>query len=64
MTQIGNVPYTDVFGDGTIVLAETLKDCGSCVVQFCRFVATHIDAIDKQLAGVEVYYARKDLSQR
>ena len=63
MVQIGNVAYTNVFGDGTVVLAEILKDCGSRAVQLGRFVASHINVVDEQLARVEVYYAGKDLSQ-
>lgn len=59
-----NVPYTNVFGYGAVVLAETLEDCGCCAVQLCRFIAAHINIVDKQLAGVEVHYAGEHLSQR
>ena len=62
--QIVNVSYTNVFGNGAIVLAETLKDCGGCAVQFGGFIVAHINVVDKQLAGVEVHYAGKHLSQR
>jgi len=63
MVQIGNVAYTDIFGDGPIVFAETLKDCGGCAMQLCRFIATHINVVNEQLARVEVYYAGKNLPQ-
>jgi hypothetical protein len=63
MVQIGNVPYTNIFGDGTVVLAEILKDCGGRAVQLGRFITSHINIIDAQLARVEIYYAGKDLSQ-
>src|SRR5260221_12140031 len=63
MVQIGNVAYTDIFGDGHIVFAETLKDCGGCAMQLCRFIATHVNVVDEQLARVEVYYAGKNLPQ-
>jgi hypothetical protein len=62
--QIVNIPYTNVFGDGAIVLAEALKDCSGCAVQLCRFIASHINVVDKQLAGAEVHYAGKHFSQR
>lgn len=63
MVQIGNVAYTDIFGDGPIVFAETLKDGGGCAMQVCRFIATHIKVVDEQLARLEVYYAGKDLPE-
>jgi hypothetical protein len=63
MVQIGNVTHTDVFGDGTVILAEILKDCSSCAVQLGRFIATYINVVDEQLAFVKVYYTGKDLSQ-
>jgi hypothetical protein len=63
MIQIGNVPNTDVFGDSTIILAETLKDSGGCAVQLGRFIPTYINIVDEQLASIEVYYAGKNLSQ-
>ena len=63
MVQIGNVSYTNVFGDGTIILAETLKDCSGRAVQLGRFIAPYINVVDEQLARVKVYNAGKDLSQ-
>jgi hypothetical protein len=45
MVQIGNVAYTDVFGDGPIVFAKTLKDCGGRAMQLGRFIATHINVV-------------------
>jgi len=62
MVQIGNVPYTDIFGDGAIILAESLEDCCSCAMQLGRFIATHINVVDEQFTRMEVYYAGKDLS--
>ena len=63
MVQIGNVTHTNIFGDGTVILGEILKDCSGCAVQLGGFIATHINVVDEQLAFVEVYYAGKDLSQ-
>jgi hypothetical protein len=59
--QIGDIAYTDVFCDGTVVLAETLKHCSGCTVQLCRIKAAHINVIDEQLAGMEVNYTGEDL---
>jgi hypothetical protein len=61
--QIGYIAYTDVFCNGTVVLAKALKDCSGCAVQLCRIEAAYINVIDEQFAGVEINYAGEDLSQ-
>jgi hypothetical protein len=60
--QMGYIAYTDIFCNGAIVLAETLKDCSGCAVQLCRIEAAHINVIDEQLAGMEIDYAGENFS--